>query len=87
MLFKRIRRKKAGPKAGFFTLRQITWLEQVQQQELQRQQQERRQEQQRQQLEQALQLVLEQLQRLVLEQQQQLLLFCCKQPKQQPTGR
>jgi len=32
-------------------------------------------------------LALERLQLLVQEQQQERLLFCCKQPKQQPTGR
>jgi hypothetical protein len=53
---------------------------------LQQRKQQPKRQQQRQRLQQLVQLQELELQRLVLE-QQQALLFCCKQPKQQPTGR
>jgi hypothetical protein len=94
--------KKNRPAGRFFYLELITLLEQQQRQPKQQRQQpkqptkqqqqrpkqpKQRRQQPKRQLQQ-LRLELEQQQELQrLELQLELLLFCCKQPKQQPTGR
>ena len=87
---KTCRRKKSRPAGRLLYCKLITsW--QVQQQERQERQErqeqlERRQQQERQERQEQQEQLLELEQRRLV-QAQVLLLFCCKQPKQQPTGR